>query len=170
MKKIILFFALIFAVSSCGTIKKIVKKKREKIEIDSSSAKAELSFFDIKKAIEKSKEEEIETFSDVIEYDGKTGDSLHIIKKDENGAIKSHTIVTGAGKLTRKNEKTKTSINTQENKDSVVNGVKMDFSKIEVNSKTDMTEINKMKEQALPKWFWLILIVVIWLIYEYICW
>ena len=159
LKVFIIFLILfIFAalMTSCSA-KKTVQKFKQKTEIDSSAVvqvntqKAENT--------EKTTEEKTESENEIttLEYEGKQGDSLQVIKKDGNGKVIESTTYTGGGKITATKGKIVNSTITSEKQNIALETKKHDTYSTSVKSEVDMTEINKLKQGRSYWWVWLLI-------------
>jgi len=118
MKLYIKFLAIILLSTlsiSCVSKKKQLEKTKTEIEtkrkLDSVNSS---KVFTEKKKVEEAAANETEK-EEIIEYNGKAGDSLKVIKIGENGKILSGTIYTGTGKAIINNKEKSTQSKTASN-------------------------------------------------------
>lgn len=111
--KIIAIILLATFLISCVSKKKQLEKTKTEIETKRKLDSVNTSkIFTEKKKVEEATANETEK-EETIEYNGKAGDSLKVIKIGENGKILSGTIYTGTGKAVINNkEKTTQTKNT----------------------------------------------------------
>lgn len=157
MKSTFLIISFAILATSCGTKKKVVSKIKEKTEIDSTATTSE-NISKVEKSAEKSEtktKEETDFLS--IEFEGVSGDSLHIIKRDENGKIKESITYTGKGKVTSTKGTIKTDTSSNKIKNNVLGSLKINNSKTIISKKTDVSQLNKSKETGYNWILWIFL-------------
>lgn len=152
----IVSFAIL--ATSCGTKKKVVSKIKEKTEIDSSATTSE-NISKVEKSAEKSETKtNEETDFLTVEFEGIAGDSLHIIKRDENGKVKESITYTGKGKVTSTKGTVKSDTIINKINEKTLKAEKQLTSSTSIERDVDMSELNKMKDIDNNNWIlWLIL-------------
>jgi len=159
MKKTLLILIAILLFTSCGTKKKQLEKTR--LEIEAKYKLDSIAFSKVtseKKKVEEITADETEK-EESIEYNGKKGDSLKVIKIGENGKILSGTIYTGTGKaiINNKNKSSNKKTNQKEDLKEVAD------SKVSVKKegvKKANTEIKKKEVKTsgftFITWLWIV--------------
>lgn len=166
---IIIILALAF--KSCGTKSKVIDKAEKHKNEVSEIQKKEQEI--IKKEKKKEVEKEAISVIDVseLEFNGKKGDSLHIIKKDANGRITGSTVITGSGKFSSKKGRETKRINTREQIETSLNRLKNTKNTTKKQTQESKKNYKKTKDTSFSLW-WLIpiiiLIIIVAIVYFYL--
>ncbi len=159
----ILLFA-IFSLSSCGSKKKQLEKTKSEIEIKRKLDSVNTSkVFTEKKKVEEATSSETEK-EEIIEYNGKAGDSLKVIKIGETGKILSATIYTGTGKaiINNKRKTTQTkNTNSEASKKTADSNVSVNLEETKKESAKILKKDNKTTGPSFSFYVWLTAIIAI---------
>src|SRR3972149_4215166 len=167
MKTFIKFIAIILLATfliSCGSKKKQVEKTKSQIEVtrklDSVASSNTFIASAAKESVNSNETEKEET----IEYNGKPGDSLKVIKKGANGKVLSETIYTGSGKATL-TSKEKTENKTYDKSEASAKTADSNVSVKEEDSKKESAEAKNVDIEksgfTFMTWVWILFVVAI---------